>query len=159
MKWAPGSPGTLTVNGAIFFDGNLNWTTNAIYKGRGTLYFSGTISFAANNTYLCGTNAACDTTWNTDNDLLVLVAGSNAQSPSFAANLANSVKFQGSIEAVGDVNEANGDALWGSVIAHQVYLANGATDFYVPFGTPVPGQPGLTGPHENLVFPTNSFSG
>ena len=89
----------------------------------------------------------------------MLVAGSNNQSPSFAANLSNSVKFQGAIEAVGDINESNGDALWGSVIAHQVYLSNGATDYYVPFGTPVPGQPGVNGPQESLVFPANSFSG
>jgi Tfp pilus assembly protein PilX len=163
IKWDPpsggGAYGNLTFNGAIFFDGNLNWTANAVYHGRGTIYFGGTINFSTNNTYLCGSSSACDATWNTSTDLLVLVAGSNAQSPSFAINLGNAVKFQGSLEAVGDVNESNGDALWGSVIAHQVYLANGATDYYVPFGTPVPGQPGLSGPQESLIFPPNSFSG
>jgi hypothetical protein len=163
LKWDPptggAAYGNLTFSGAIFFDGSLNWTTNAVYHGRGTIYFAGTINFSANNTYLCGTNSACNGTWNTNDDLLVLVAGSNAQYPSFAANLANGVKFQGAIEAVGDVNESNGDALWGSVVAHQVYLSNGATDYYVPFGTPVPGQPGQTGPQESLVFPPNSFTG
>jgi hypothetical protein len=159
IKWTPGSPGTLTINGAVFIDGNLNWTASAIYKGRGTIYFAGTINFSANNTYLCGTSTACDASWNTNNDLLVLVAGSSAQSPSYSVNLSNTVRFQGALEAVGDVNESNGDALWGSVIAHQVYLSNGATDYYVPFGTPVPGQPGASGPQDALVFPPNSFIG
>jgi Tfp pilus assembly protein PilX len=163
LKWDPptggAAYGNLTLSGAIFLDGTLNWTTNAVYHGRGTIYFGGAINFAVNNTYLCGTNSACNGTWNTNDDLLLLVAGSSAEYPSFAANLANSVKFQGAIEAVGDVNESNGDLLWGSVIAHQVYLSNGATDYYVPFGTPVPGQPGQTAPQESLVFPPNSFAG
>jgi Tfp pilus assembly protein PilX len=159
LKWTPGTPGTLLINGVVFFDGNLNWTTSAIYNGRGTMYFAGTINFSTNNTYLCGTSSACDATWNTNQDLLVLVSGSNNQYPSYSTSISNAVKFQGAIEAVGDVNESNGDALWGSVIAHQVYLSNGATDYYVPFGTPVPGQPGADGPQESLIFPPDSFSG
>jgi hypothetical protein len=159
LRWTPGSPGSLYINGAVFFDGNLNWTSNAVYTGRGTIYFGGTINFSTNNTYLCGTSAACNASWNTNNDLLVLVAGSNNQSPSYAVNISNAVKFQGSIEAVGDVNESNGDGLWGSVIAHQVFLSNGATNYYVPFGTPVPGQPGNTGVQESLTIPPNSFTG
>jgi len=166
IKWTPGSPGSLDVSGVMFFDGNLNWTTNAVYHGRATIYFGGTINFSTNNAYLCGTDTSCTTAvstgttnWDTTNDLLVLVAGSNAQSPSFAFNMSNGCIFQGAAEANGDANESNGDGLWGSLIAHQVYLNNGAHDWYVPFGTPVPGMPGASNPNPTLVFPPNSFSG
>jgi hypothetical protein len=165
IKWTPGSPGRLDISGVMFFDGNLNWTTNAVYHGRATIYFGGTINFSANNAYLCGTDTSCTTgvstgvtNWDTTNDLLVLVAGSNLQSPSFAFNMSNGCIFQGAAMANGDANESNGDGLWGSLIAHQVYLSNGAHDWYVPFGTPVPGMPGATNPNPTLVFPPNSFS-
>jgi hypothetical protein len=49
--------------------------------------------------------------------------------------------------------------VWGSVIAHQVFIANNANDHYVPFGTPVPGQPSQTGYTEGLTLVPNSFSG
>jgi hypothetical protein len=43
------------------------------------------------------------------------------------------------------------------VIAHQVYLANNANATYVPFGTPVPGQPAQSGYTDTLVLVPNSY--
>ncbi len=63
------------------------------------------------------------------------------------------------MEANGDVNESNNVGVWGSIIANQVFIANNAVDHYVPFGTPVPGQPAQSGYSETLTFPQNSFSG
>jgi hypothetical protein len=156
IKWVTGSPGTLTVAGTLYFDGNITFGSTAVYNGRATIYASGTVVF--DGASVCGV-AACDTTWDSGNNLLVLVAGSNAQSPSFAVSMSNNAVFQGAMEANGDVNESNNVGVWGSIIAHQVFIANNAIDHYVPFGTPVPGQPSQSGYSETLTFPQNSFSG
>lgn len=157
VAWTPGNPGTLTVSGTVFWDGNLVFSTTAIYSGRATFYFAGTILFN-NSATLCGI-ANCTSSWDTSSNLLILVAGSNAVSPSFAFNLSNNGVFQGASMANGDFNESNNVGVWGSVIAHQVFIANNAMDHYVPFGTPVPGQPAQSGFTEALTIAPNSFSG
>jgi hypothetical protein len=63
------------------------------------------------------------------------------------------------MEANGDINESNNVGIWGSVIAHQVFISNNAIDNYVPFGTPVPGQPATGGYQESLTLVPNGFSG
>jgi Tfp pilus assembly protein PilX len=157
IKWTPGSPGQFVITGTIFYDGNISFDSNAVYSGRGVIYAAGTIVINAN---LCGV-AACDTTWDTSANLLVLVAGSNNRSPSWAINMPNNngSQFQGAMEANGDVNEQNNVGVWGSIVAHQVFISNNAIDHYVPFGTPVPGMPAQSGYSETLTFPQNSFSG
>jgi hypothetical protein len=157
IAWTPGSPGTLTVSGTLFWDGNLLFNTSAIYSGRATLYFAGSIVFN-NSAYLCGI-AGCTSAWDTASNLIVMVAGSNAQSPSFAFDMQNNAVFQGASMAAGDFNETNNVGVWGSVIAHQVFIANNASDHYVPFGLPVPGQPAQSGFTEALTLSPNSFSG
>ena len=157
ISWTPGSPGTLTVSGTLFWDGNLLFNTSAIYSGRAMWYFSGSVLFN-NSAYLCGI-ASCTSSWDTTTNLLVIAAGSNAQSPSFAFNLSNNAVFQGASIANGDFNESNNVGIWGSVIAHQAFIANNASDHYVPFGTPVPGQPAQSGFTETLTIAPNSFSG
>lgn len=159
LKWTPGSPGSLLVSGTILFDGNLYLANNtdAVYQGRGTLYFGGSITFD-NNAHLCGI-ASCTSAWDTTANLLVLVAGSNAQNPSLAVTLTNNSIFQGAVEANGDIGEVNVVTVWGSIIAHQVFISNNANDHYVPFGTPVPGQPAQSGYTESLVFAPNGFGG
>jgi Tfp pilus assembly protein PilX len=153
IAWTPGSPGTLNVAGTLFFDGNLSNSQTAVYQGRATFYFNGSILIGQN---LCGI-ASCTNSWDSSANLLVLVAGSNAQSPSFAITLNNNAQFQGAMEANGDINESNNVGVWGSVIGHQVFIANNAIDHYVPFGTPVPGQPAQTGYSESLTFATDGF--
>jgi Tfp pilus assembly protein PilX len=157
IAWTPGSPGTLTVSGTLFWDGNLLFNTSAIYSGRAALYFAGSIVFN-NSAYLCGI-AGCTSAWDTTSNLIVMVAGSNAQSPSFAFDMQNNAVFQGASMAGGDFNETNNVGVWGSVIAHQVFIANNASDHYVPFGLPVPGQPAQSGFTEALTLSPNSFSG
>jgi hypothetical protein len=145
LRWTPGDPGTLEISGTIFFDGGLTipLDANAVYQGRGTIYANGKILFE-NNARLCGV-AACDTTWDTNANLLVLVAGSNAVSPQYAFELTNNAVFQGASYAVGDFREANNTGVWGSVIANKLHLANNAINHYVPYGTLLPGMPGGAG--------------
>ncbi len=157
VAWTPGSPGTLSVAGTIFWDGDLNFSTTAVYQGRAVFYFAGKVLFA-NGASLCGV-AACDSTWNSAQNLLVVVAGSNLQSPSFAFDLQNGSIFQGASETNGDFNENNNSGVWGSTIAHQVFLANNAANYYVPFGTPLPGQPGTGVATDSLQNASQGFTG
>ena len=139
LAWAPGSPGTLTIAGTIFFDGNISFKnlTNAVYVGRATIYASGTISIA-NSTTLCGV-VGCNSGWQATQNLLAFVAGSTTDSTSFS--IANSSTLQGAIYAVNDYSEQNGATVWGPIIARQVYLANNTSNHYVPLGTLLSGMP------------------
>jgi Tfp pilus assembly protein PilX len=161
LKWTPsgtpGTPGQMVVSGTVFFDGDLSLNTQVVYSGRGTMYFAGSILFN-NNAYFCGI-LNCTSAWDSTNNLVVMVAGSNAQSPSAAINLTNNAIMQGAMEANGDFTETNNVGVWGAIIAHQVFLSNNAIDHYVPFGTAVPGIPSQTAYTESLAFTTNGFSG
>lgn len=147
---------TLTIAGTLFFDGNVNFSQATVYSGRATIYAAGTISLGGGS--VCGI-ASCTNSWDSGSNLMVLVAGSNAQSPSFAINLSNNAQFQGAVECNGDFNESNNVGVWGSVIAHQIFISNNAMDTYVPFGTPVPGQPAQTGYTDTLVIVPQSYGG
>jgi hypothetical protein len=139
LSWTPGSPGTLTIAGTIFFDGNIEFQnlTNAVYVGRATIYASGTISFT-NSTTLCG-STGCDSSWNATQNLLAFVAGSSTDTIGFS--ITNNAIFQGAIYAVNDYNQANGSTVWGPIIARQVYLGNNTYNHYVPLGTLLGGMP------------------
>jgi hypothetical protein len=146
----------LTISGTLFYDGNVNFSQAVVYSGRATIYAAGTISLGGGS--VCGI-ASCTTSWDSTNNLMVLVAGSNATSPSYAINLNNNAQFQGAAECNGDFNESNNVGVWGSIIAHQVFISNNANDTYVPYGTPVPGQPAQTGYTEGLAVLSGSFRG
>ncbi len=73
VKWTPGSPGTLLINGTVFFDGNLVANTSFNYTGRATFYFGGTITLGS-SVSICGISG-CTSSWNTSTNMLILVAG------------------------------------------------------------------------------------
>jgi Tfp pilus assembly protein PilX len=154
ISWTPGSPqGTLTIAGTIFFDGPISYSGSAVYSGRATIYSSGTITIGGS---LCGV-AACDTTWDSTSNLLVLVAGSNAQNPSCAFSLTNNAVFQGSTMMNGDYCESNNAGTWGGVVAHQLFISNNAINHYVPFGTILAGTPAAGGIATTLVNEGDSY--
>ena len=139
ISWTPGSPGTLTVAGTIFFDGNIQLqnSVNAVYVGRATIYASGTITMT-NSVSLCGV-PGCNALWQPTLNLLALVAGSSTDQNGFTVS--NSTTFQGAIYAVADYSETNSANIWGPIIARQVTLANSTTNHYVPLGTLLGGMP------------------
>ena len=77
IAWTPGNPGTLTIAGTLFFDGNISFnnSASAVYVGRATLYAAGTISIN-NSSKLCGV-AGCNANWDPTVNLLAFVAGSS----------------------------------------------------------------------------------
>ena len=156
VKWTPGSPGTLVINGTVFWDGNLVVSSSFNYNGRATFYFGGTITLNS-GVSVCGI-ASCASSWNTDTNMLVLVAGSANQSPSWAVNSAATSKMQGAIEAVGDINQNNGATMWGGLIAHQLYNLS-ANDNWVAFNTATAGQPGQSAYVEGLTNVPGSYAG
>ncbi len=140
LSWTPGSPGTLIINGTIFFDGDISMlnNANAVYQGRATIYASGTVTLS-NNAKLCGISG-CTASWNTNTNYLVFVVGAPSGTTFTISN--NSV-YQGAAYVVADYSLANNSANWGPVIANQLSLANNSGSF-IPLTSLPPGAPGYT---------------
>jgi Tfp pilus assembly protein PilX len=139
IGYTPGNPGTLTIAGTIFIDGNISFANlnNIVYQGRATIYASGTVTIS-NQTTICGV-AGCNSNWDANQNLLAFVAGSSTAPTSFS--IANNSTFQGAVYAVNDYNEGNSVTMWGPVIARQLFVANSTQNHYVPIGTLMPGMP------------------
>jgi hypothetical protein len=143
ISWDPAT-GTATVNGVVFFDGNLNITNNVIvrYQGRGTIYFNGTV-YLSNNVQVCPKplptdppTPDCDKSFDFDNALWVLVALNGGVTPplgTYTFELNNNAIFQGAAYAVGGVYIANNCQIMGPVVADDFDLKNNAT-YYTPIG-------------------------
>ena len=86
--------------------------------------------------------AACDATWDTTSDLLVLVAGESTLATGIS--LANNSVFQGAMYAVNDYSASNNVQNWGPVIARSVNISNNAGQIMplpsLPVGAPGAGS-------------------
>jgi hypothetical protein len=141
ITWVPGpdsqTPGTLTVSGVVYFDGSIVMNVGALarYQGKASIYASGTILLDT-GAHLCG-NAACDSSWDANTNLLVLVVGS-AASP--ALTMKQNAIYQGGAYVNGDYSIENNAVNWGPVIANHITIANNAGQT-VPLNTLPPGAP------------------
>jgi Tfp pilus assembly protein PilX len=155
ISWTPGSPGTLTIAGTLFFDGNISLqnSVDAVYVGRATIYAAGTISIN-NSTRLCGV-VGCNASWDPTVNLLAFVAGSSTDTVGFS--IQNSSVFQGAIYAVNDYSEQTGSDIWGPIVARQVSLSNNTTNHYVPLGTLLGGLPQTSQEAISIVNQTGSW--
>ncbi|HXF97867.1 MAG TPA: hypothetical protein VNJ46_04565 [Gaiellaceae bacterium] len=126
LEWIPGSPGTLRIKGTIFFDGDVTWNNlNLIqYDGQATIYASSQIVIK-NRADLCGV-PGCDSSWDPNTDMLVLVAGS-VRSETLSTDIGNQVVFQGAIYAVNDLEIQQNTTIWGPVIARNATISNSVT--------------------------------
>ena len=92
--------GVLTINGSIFFDGNLTISSNITYAGTAVIEVAGTISFLGNNMTVCAQNTNCVfTNWQGSsghNDMLMLASVKKNVSPAISFS-ANAQTFQGSL--------------------------------------------------------------
>ena len=143
LKWADGNPGTLTVKGTVFIDGNLSLSSNdsAVYTGTGVIYVDGTVT-ARNGARLCAgslVNGNCPTAWDTSVNDLELVAV-NHQNATNAVSFVGDARVQGIVFANGNFSSTNGASTYGSVIADSGQLSGG-TQFASPPQPPA-GAPG-----------------
>ena len=167
LTWVYGQPGTLTVNGQVFIDGNLTFTGNdkAAYDGQGVIYVDGTVNFdsgarlCANTATYTYTGGDCTTTWNpsaTDPVLEIvalnhsnLVTDDTAKT-STAVNpnvdgfkMVGDAQFQGIAFVSGRFDFPSGSAFpVGGVISDTAVIAGGATFGHIP--APPPNAPGST---------------
>jgi hypothetical protein len=141
IKWTGGAvvPGTLTILGTIFIDGNIVFqnSAKAVYQGKATLYASGKITFENSND-LCG-DPECDGDWDPLQNLLILVSGESQAADGI--DMVNSTRFQGGLYAVNDIRQRNSAIVWGPQIARQIHLMNSVENHYVPLGTLLEGMP------------------
>jgi Tfp pilus assembly protein PilX len=168
ISWVPGDPGTLTVNGTIFFDGDIVMTgsTRARIVGRGTVYTSGRIVLDS-SIRLCGefTGPDCDFTggvWDPDVNLLTLVSGSGTTglpSDTYGIELNSSVQWQGAFYAVGDYLQTSSAVAQGPVIARQIYYDSSTGTVSAPFDNLTPGAPSNSSGPATLTPVADSWRG
>lgn len=139
LAWTPGSPGSLVVQGTIFFDGNISMSqlVQAVYTGQGTIYASGTISMS-NQVSLCPASG-CGAGWDPNVDLLAFVAGSSTDQVGFS--IGNNSTFAGAVYAVNDYSAGNSSAMWGPVVARQIYISNSTLNNFPPIMKLMTGMP------------------
>jgi hypothetical protein len=142
VAWSDGSPGTLTVDGLVFFDADIKIAkSEGVVNGMGMIYANNKIVFE-NNVSLCGV-PDCGPSWNPNVDpphLLFLFAGYTGN-PSL--ELQNSAKLQGALYANGGMTIGNSAMVHGPVLANELQAQNNSDFNPWPWFTDVPdGLPG-----------------
>lgn len=155
IAYTPGSPGTFRIDGVVFFDGQLEFAGNqdVVYQGRGSIYASDTITIR-NYVRFCAV-ATCDSTWDPDAHLLLLVSGATAP---IGFTIENNSTWQGAIYVVNDFSQGNSVIVCGPVIAQELFISNNTDNCFVPFSTGVPGMPGNSAPTLELVNVPDSYT-
>jgi hypothetical protein len=155
IAYTPGDPGTFLIEGVVFFDGEIEFDGNrdVVYVGRGSIYASGTITIR-NFIRFCGVEA-CDSTWNPDANLLLLVSGATEQ---IGFTIENNSTWQGAIYVVNDFSQGNSVIVCGPVIAQELFISNNTDNCFVPFSDGVPGMPGNSAPTLELVNVPDSYT-
>jgi hypothetical protein len=151
ISWVPGSPGTLTIDGTIFFDGDIvvAGSERARVVGRGTIYTSGQVRLDS-SVHICSVFSGADCNfsvgaWDPDVSMLTLVAGSGTPglpSDTYAIEINSSVRWQGGLYAVGDFLQTSSAIAQGPVIARQIYYDSSTGTLSAPFDFLTPGAPG-----------------
>jgi hypothetical protein len=145
LAWTYGSPGTLTISGTIWIDGDFNFTNPyAIVHGRGTMYVSGTVAFSgtAKICELPSSGSNCQGVYDPSQNLLELVAYNNGSHTTTGFSLSgnSAVTFEGIAFTNGIMSETGQANLNGQVLADTATMAgNGKT---LNGTDPPPGAPG-----------------
>jgi Tfp pilus assembly protein PilX len=147
LTYVYGTPGSLTVDGTVFIDGNLSFSGNdqAVYHGTGTIYVDGTVSFS-NGARLCGSSLVsgqCSGTWDpTQNDLEIVAVNHQNVTPGWS--MGGDAQFEGIAYTNGRFVSGNSAWIGGPVIADSGQLS-GDTKFH-QVGDPPAGAPGAGTP-------------
>jgi hypothetical protein len=106
-----------------------------------------------NGARLCGV-VGCNNTWNTQQNVLMFVAG--APLPGYGFNLNNNNVFQGAAYVVADYHLDNNSVNWGPVVANQITIDNNAGQV-IPLRALPPGAPARL--NRSLQVVPSSYSG
>ena len=168
LRWQNGSPGTLTIQGTIFFDRDImmNGSQMGVVSGRGTIYSSGQI-WLDSSVQLCGAwdsgAGTCHwSAWDPDVNMLTLVSGSGhpgLPSDTYGIDLNSSVRFQGGLYAVGDVDISSSVIQQGPIIANQVTFNSSVGTSEAPFDNLTPGAPTSSPPAPTFTPVAGSWRG
>ncbi len=153
LTYVYGTPGSLTINGTVFIDGNLSFSGNdqAVYHGTGTIYVDGTVSLS-NGARLCGSSLVsgqCSGSWDpTQNDLEIVAINHQNVTPGWS--MAGDAQFEGIAYTNGSFVSGNSAWIGGPVIADSGQLS-GDTKFH-DISTPPPGAPGAGTPTSTTTW-------
>lgn len=151
---------TLTISGAIFFDGNVSVSNGGVnlYTGIGTLYATGYFSL---NGAMCGarnsTNSDCDfTNWNPNTTMMIIVAhGDNGSGDSVA--FSNNARYQGGLYCQNTIQFNNNAVVEGPVMAGYLSFSNNVSARPFPIITSLPlGTPGNPNVYADAQPPVQS---
>ena len=144
LAWNPAT-NALTIQGVVFFDGDIfmNGSQKIQYTGRGTIYASGRIDLAGSQ-QICGAMSGgnCNFTtgaWDPTANLLVLVAGSTTDDPSFT--LGQSMRMQAALYAARGYTQGSSVRFQGPVVAESLSITSSSQAQYMPLSALPPGMP------------------
>ena len=141
IAYTSGNPGTLIIDGTIFFDGDINMTGSqkVSYSGRGTIYANGVVNLAGSQ-QICGAwSGGCDfTNWQPATSMLVFVSGDTGAS-SFTTG--QSMQFQGGIYANGDYTQGSSVKIEGPKIAEAMSITGSSQSTFPAYTFLPPGAP------------------
>lgn len=154
LSWTPGSgwnPGTLTIRGTIFIDGDAQILNNTIvdYNGQAVVYVYGNLlmrsatvcaEFAASG--LGGPNPSCDNTaWNPNQNFLLFVVSATAIVGDDDVTV-KSTKFQGGLWATNDINIETTSQIGGPALGDYLFIGQTAGTAFPPINIVPTGSPG-----------------
>jgi hypothetical protein len=153
VAWTYGNPGTLTVSGTFFIDGDLSASNHtAVVNGEGTIYVNNKIVIRT-AAKICGV-ADCGSSWSPNAEpkhVLFLIAGFSGH-PAIELQSGTSA-FQGGLYSVGGTKIVNGAMMHGPIVANELEAENSA-DFNpwpwfidIPDGAPSNGASTVTLKH------------
>ncbi len=142
----------LTVHGTVFIDGSARVDNGALntYRGRGTLYLSGTFLMTSSSK-LCALTAGSDcdfSRWDPNSTMLAIVSNGNGQNGVFTGNsmqLASYAEFEGGLYGTYAIQLGNYAKTQGPVIGYTIVFGSSDQVYGFPFiTTPPAGLPGNT---------------
>lgn len=163
INWTPAGSGasTLAVNGTLYFDGSISTNKVVQYTGRGSMYFTGGVTFSGGSSQFCG-STSCASTWGSNpstDPLIVWVTDCMGISlTSSCVNLSGGGKYQVYVYTTGVYTVSGGSSNAGHVLCWSASLSGG-TNISASFTSLPPGIPTSTGTTTITGTPPTGWSG
>jgi hypothetical protein len=150
LSWTPGTggPGTLTVSGTIFIDGNAEILNNTLvdYNGQAAIYVQGDLLMrkATVCAVFLSDNSGCDNApWDPNDEFLLFVVSAQAYVGDEDIEI-KSTKFQGGLMASNDIVVETTSQMAGPMLGDYLFVGQTASTTFPHIdevGTGTPGTP------------------